>query len=454
MEESVVDKFNTIITNKTNQLDKDSDVIHDKFAETFYKFTNQIITKLAADFECDAEIINSYENIMQDNFAFQLPTTNPSQPVAPPRPGSARVWNPPPLSSLPPGTTNGGRSKKMKQKGGVVPEDLLLTLIPHTHTQDLVNNIPSTHNTSFHGNKKQIRAIMIGIHVGMVLMFVGAFCFKPIDGVSNDELFQASNNVDKLQTMLNKAILRCSSPLAMFTATKGQQLFCQALLYWNQAVGQLAPETMLFSFISGGVLLAGFSQIIQKLQPPAKLSYKVYTFFVMIVAYIILYVSLGLWVIGQKAYGMVDSAARTTNELTARAYKAAFNKVVGKIGQESYGSRKELPELNDIVDQTPNVFVKEKNQFKTETETETEEAFDNAQLSNLAKYGQGVVLGLVNEMKENAEMNAAAEILIALSESQGGKKKNKATPPKKPVKPKAPKSTASTKSRRAPANRA
>ena len=375
-------------------------------------------------------------------------SARPASALPPPtrRPASAQWMSSPHFPGT--GNTQGGRSKK--QKGGADENGLLA--LRYSDSALIAQTIPRLSQEGLPGNndtKKKIRAIMIGIHVGMVLMFVGAFCFQPIDGNCDGRIFQGSHNLETLRTMVNSAIVRCSNPFASFTATKGQQLFCQALLYWNQAVGQLAPETMLFSFISGGVLLAGFSQIIQKLQLPATLSYKTYTFFVMIVAYIILYVSLGLWVIGQKAYGMVGSVVSTANMLKTQAYKAAFNKVVGKIGQESYESRKELPELNDIVDQQPNVFVNEEN-----TAIKTEAASDNEQLSSLAKYGQKVVLGIVNEMKENAEMKTAAETLIALSESQGGKKKSKATPPKKPVKPKAPKSTASTKSRRAPANRA
>jgi hypothetical protein len=328
----------------------------------------------------------------------------------------------------------------LKQKGGAGRE---LMLIRDPPTTEYLTMIPHVTQSTQEDLRKKRNAIMVGIHIGVVLMFVGAVCFGSVDGVYGDGLLQAPHNITKLNTMLNKAILRCSSPLAMFTASKGQQLFCQALLHWNQAVAQLAPETMLFSFISGGVLLAGFSQIIQKLKAPAGLTYKAYTFFVMIVAYIILYVSLGLWQIGQGV-----------KEVTNVAYKDAFRNVVGKIGAASAAGVEGLT-LQGIINDAPNnVFIKQ--------EEITEEA-DNQQLSNLAKYGQKVVHDICNQVKKrdgvaDADMAAAADALIKLSQgAQGGrKKKSRATPPKKTaVKKPTPKTTPSAaKGRRVSANRA
>ena len=277
---------------------------------------------------------------------------------------------------------------------------------------------------------QKFHVITVMLHISMALMLIVFISFDT-QSLQTDLFsgnpggsFVLGKRIAMFESKFNEAMTSCANPFSVFASSMGRRLFCKFYSEWVKAVSEFTAQTeesIIYSLFTGGTVLAGMGAVINKLRPVGGITFKAYTYFVMILAFVILY-----------CITVLHFFCKTTARFTWEFYRTVNNVLITHI-------RKKKNQEVVVVEETEEAAEEEaeKAEKALAKEALAKEALGNS-ISGLWSAGCKLLSTKTKALREDEDLQRAAEILASLRENttdEGGAKKKKTTS-KKPTTPK------------------
>lgn len=335
-----------------------------------------------------------------------------------------------------------GGSKQRKKGGAPRAKTVVPPVIADDPSEPELKHVPVNLAPKLH-------VITVMLHISMALMLIVFISFdtkslrENIFSSNPGESFVLGKRIAMFESKFNEAMTSCANPFSVFASSMGRRLFCKFYSEWVKVVSEFTAQTeesIIYSLFTGGTVLAGMGAVINKLRPAAAISFKAYTYFVMILAFVILY-----------CITVLHFLCKTTTSFSWEFYRKVNNVLIKRIRKKEVGEEVVVVEEEETAAALRAQAAEDAVNAVNMVDAAAAAALENP-ISGLWSAGCKLLSTKAKALGGDEDLLRAAQILASLRETTGGGAKKKKTTSKKPTTPKS--SSTMGKRRRASANRA